>query len=131
MSMEEGKMATELTQEIVAKLESEQIIWFGSVRPDGRPHLAPIWFVWHAGSIFIGTDPISVKSSNIRSNPRVVVALENGTNPVICEGSAKPVSTPWTDDLLAAFFQKYEWDLNKEDVYNDVIEIVPEKWLAW
>jgi F420H(2)-dependent biliverdin reductase len=120
-----------LTPEIVAKLEKEQIVWFSSVRPDGRAHLAPIWFVWHAGRFYIGTDPKSVKSSNIRQNPKVALALENGTNPVICEGSARPVATPWPEDLLAAFYGKYEWDLNTEDVYNDVIEIIPEKWLAW
>jgi F420H(2)-dependent biliverdin reductase len=120
-----------LSPELEAKLANEQIIWFSSVRTDGRPHLAPIWFVFHAGRFYIGTDPKSVKSANIRSNPRVALALENGTNPVICEGQARPVALPWPDDLLAAFYQKYEWDLNKEDRYNDVIEITPEKWLTW
>jgi F420H(2)-dependent biliverdin reductase len=124
-------MAVPLTQEMIEKLEKQQNIWFSSVRPDGRPHLAPVWFVWHAGRIYIGTDPKSVKSDNLRQNPRVALALEDGTNPVICEGTAKPVPSPWPEDLLAAFYKKYEWNLLTEDVYNDVIEITPEKWLAW
>ena len=113
------------------KLEQQKVIWFGSVRPDGRPHLAPIWFVWLAGRIYVSTEPNSVKSRNIRRNPRVVLALEDGTNPVICEGTAQMVSAPWSEELLAAFYQKYEWDLNKEEQYNQVIEIAPEKWLSW
>lgn len=118
-------------EQALPRLEREQNIWFGSVRPDGRPHLAPVWFVWHAGKIFIGTDPKSVKSQNIQGNPRVTLALEDGTHPLICEGTAGVVDPPWTEDLLAAFFQKYEWDLNKEAQYNQVVEVTPIKWLNW
>jgi len=121
----------EPTAEVVAKLESKQNIWFGSVRADGRPHLVPVWFVWHNGCFYIGTDPKSVKSHNIRRDGRVVLALEDGSHPVICEGRAQPVEKPWPEPLLTAFYNKYEWDLNKEAQYNDVIEITPEKWLFW
>ncbi len=124
-------MAASPTQEMIARLESEQNIWFCSVRPDGRPHMAPVWFVWHQGKLYIGTDPKSVKAANIRENPQVVLALEEGTHPVICEGSARPVPRPWPETLLAAFFSKYEWDMNKESQYNDVIEVTPERWLSW
>ncbi len=124
-------MAGAPSEEQVARLESQQTIWISSVRPDGRPHLVPVWFVWHAGKIFIGTDPKSVKSSNICRNPRVALALEDGTHPLICEGSARLVERPWPEPLLAAFFKKYEWDMNQEVQYNQVIEISPEKWLAW
>ncbi len=124
-------MAAALTQEMITKLESQQVIWFSSVRPDGRPHLAPVWFVWHEDKIYIGTDPKSVKIRNIRSNARVALALEDGEHPVICEGTARRLENPWPDSLLSAFFKKYEWDLNKEEQYNAVVEITPEKWLAW
>ncbi len=124
-------MAVELKDEMIERLESQQNIWFGSVRPDGRPHLAPIWFVWHNNKIYISTDPKSVKSHNVRKNSRVTLALEDGTHPVICEGTARPVEQPWPEDLLAAFYKKYEWDLLKEAQYTDVIEVSPEKWLSW
>jgi len=124
-------MAQTPSQQALEKLQKMQVIWFGSVRPDGRPHLAPIWFVWHAGRIYVSTDPKSVKSRNISGNRRVVLALEDGTNPVICEGTAYLLPPPWPEDLLAAFFQKYEWDLTKEEQYNQVIEVIPEKWLSW
>jgi hypothetical protein len=67
-------------------LEKQANIWFTSVRPDGRPHMVPIWFVYHDEKIFIGIDPASVKSRNIQHNPQVVMALEDGTHPLICEG---------------------------------------------
>ncbi len=75
--------------------------------------------------------PKSIKSGNIRANPRVTLALEDGTHPLICEGTARLVAAPWSEEIKAAFFQKYEWDLDKETQYNQVIEVMPEKWLAW
>jgi PPOX class probable F420-dependent enzyme len=124
-------MAQSPSQADVEKLQSQQVIWFSSIRPDGRPHLVPIWFVWHAERIYVSTDPKSVKSKNIRANPRVTLALEDGAHPVICEGTAQVVAAPWAEDLKAVFFQKYEWDLDKEQQYNELIEVVPAKWLSW
>ena len=124
-------MAAALSSEIIEKLESRQNLWFSSVRPDGRPHLVPVWFVWFEGKIYISTEPKSVKSQNIRANPQVVVALEDGAKPVICEGTALPVERPWSEGLLGAFFRKYEWDLLKDEQYNDVIEVSPQRWLSW
>ncbi|RPI33334.1 MAG: pyridoxamine 5'-phosphate oxidase [Chloroflexota bacterium] len=120
-----------ISTEAQKRLETEQNIWMGSVRPDGRPHLAPIWFVWEAGKIYVSTDPKSVKAHNIQSNPRVVMALESGLKPVICEGSAETVSAPWPEEIIAAFLKKYEWDITKEEQYNQLIAITPDRWLVW
>ncbi len=124
-------MPTTLSPEMESKLVSQRNLWFSSVRADGRPHLVPVWFVWHAGKIYIGTDPHSIKVKNICANPQVAVALEDGVKPVICEGAARPVERPWPEDLLGAFFQKYEWDLKTEAQYNYIVEITPERWLGW
>ncbi len=119
------------SQTIVDLLTSQQNIWIASVRADGRPHLVPVWFVWYQEKIYFGTETRSVKATNLRSNPHVSAALEDGTHPVICEGLARPFPRPWTDDLIAAFMAKYEWDLDKEPQYHDVWEITPETWLHW
>ena len=124
-------MAQTPAQEALEKLESQKVIWFSSVRPDGRPHLVPIWFVWIGRRIYVSTEPKSVKIRNIRANPRVTLALEDGSHPLICEGTARLVPAPWTEEIKAGFYQKYEWDLEKEAQYNQVIEVTPEKWLAW
>ncbi len=124
-------MSSALSDEAVIRLEEGTNIWFGSVRPDGRPHLAPVWFVFWEGRLYISTDPHSVKSHNIDQNPQVVLALEDGTHPVMCEGMARPLSSPYPRGLLAAFFEKYEWDLEKEQIYQRPIEITPTKWIAW
>ncbi len=113
------------------KLETERNIWLASVRPDGRPHLVPIWFAWCSDKLYICTEPSSVKGRNLLRNPCVALALENGSEPLICEGQAEPVSVPWPADVIALFRQKYDWDVSTEDQYTELIEVTPEKWLAW
>ena len=119
----------DISPETLTSLESQQNIWFSSVRPNGRPHLTPVWFVWLAGKFYCGIDPHSVKSRNIHHNHHVVLALEDGTNPIICEGTAQVLEPPYPEPLLEAFFKKYEWNLRKEEQFNQVVEITPVKWL--
>ena len=37
------------------RLRTDQIAWLGTVRPDGRPHLVPIWFLWDGESVLFFT----------------------------------------------------------------------------
>jgi PPOX class probable F420-dependent enzyme len=120
---------TSLSSEVLTRLESQPNIWFSSVRPDGRPHLTPVWFVWQAGKFYFGIDPKSVKSRNIQHNPRVALALEDGTNPVIIEGIARLVALPLPESLIGAFYKKYEWNLLTEEQFNQWIEVTPTKWV--
>jgi general stress protein 26 len=124
-------MTSSLSIEARQKLKTQQVIWFGSVRPDGRPHLAPVWYVWFEEKIYLGTDPKSVKADNIRTNPKVVVALQDGEHPVICEGLASILTPPIRADILAAFYEKYEWKIENDERYNLLVSIEPRKWLIW
>ena len=120
-----------LTPDAIEKLQNSKNIWFGSVRPDGRPHLTPVWFVFWQDHLFVSIDPKSIKRKNITQNPNVVLALEEGNHPVICEGRAKPIQPPYAEEMLALFQQKYDWDINGEAQYNVVVEVLPQKWLVW
>jgi PPOX class probable F420-dependent enzyme len=113
------------------KLETARNIWLSSVRPDGRPHLVPIWFAWHADKVYVCTDPSSVKGRNILQNPRMALALEDGDQPVICEGRAAVIPAPWPQAVMAVFRRKYDWDISSEGQYTELIEVTPDKWLTW
>jgi hypothetical protein len=121
----------DLTVEAQRKLETAENIWFGSVRPDGRPHLAPVWFAWTDGKLYICVEERSVKAHNVAGNPQVVLALEDGLNPVICEGTAIPFPAPLPRDIVAIFQKKYNWDISSDGQYDRLLEITPTKWLAW
>jgi len=117
--------------EKIPLLTSQANIWFSCARSDGRPHLTPVWFVWHAGKIYIGIDPMSVKSRALQRNPQAALALEDGSHPLICEGLAQIIEPPYEAELLTAFMQKYEWDMTSEKQFHQVVEVTPVKWLSW
>lgn len=113
------------------RLEREANIWLATTRPDGRPHLVPIWFVWHDQKIYILTTLSTVKAKNLLANPRASVALESGSQPVIAECTAQLVEKPYPDELSAAFRRKYDWDITRDGEYDGLFALTPQKWLAW
>jgi hypothetical protein len=121
----------DLSQETLGKLEVNTNIWVATVRPDGRPHLVPVWFVLHDHKIYLSIDPASVKSRNISRNPQVALALEDGSHPIICEGEAHQVLVPYPEDVIQRFSMKYGWDILTENQYNLLVEVTPRKWLSW
>lgn len=122
---------TTLSPDAQTRLESEANIWLASVRPDGRPHMAPVWFAWHNGKLYACIQSQSVKAGNIRQNPRVSLALEDGSKVLICEGTAAFRSTPWPPEVTGIFKRKYNWDITSDGDYDRLLEITPVKWLAW
>jgi len=115
-----------LDSKVEQRLQTEQNLWLATVRPDGSPHLVPIWFVWVDGKIYLCTGGNSVKVRNLMQNPHVSIALEDGVHPLVIEGLAKPIGvTP--KPVIAAFKKKYDWDISTDDEYNQVVEIEPQK----
>jgi hypothetical protein len=120
-----------LDEEVISRLETERNIWIATVRADKRPHLVPIWFVYTAGNFYICIEPNSVKAKNMLVNPNAYLALENGSNPVICEGNASTLGHKHPENIVRLFLEKYEWNIDQEERYTDLFVIKPLKWLIW
>jgi hypothetical protein len=112
------------------KLAQGQNIWIATVRPDARPHLVPVWFVWHKSRFYLSVDPASVKAKNLRYNSMVSLALEEGSHPVICEGVARVLDVA-PAGVPEAFQEKYDWAIEEESQYTALVEVIPSRWLAW
>jgi len=102
-------------------------VWFASVRPDGRPHLVPIWFVVDGERWYVCTSPASVKARNLQANPSVSLALEDGDHPYVVEGQARPVDL--TDGVVQKFKAKYDWDITADSQYTQLIEVTVSRQL--
>lgn len=99
------------TPELVKRLARERIVWMCTLRPDGSPHVTPVWFVHRDGAWWVGTDGRSVKVRNVTADPRVSLAVEGGAAPVVAEGHAR-VRRDFPDAVVAAFADKYDgWDV--------------------
>ncbi len=96
-------------------------IWVATVRPDGRPHLAPVWFVAMNGHWYFVTDPKSVKARNLHSNSRIALSLEDGNDPLVVEGEASPVQP--SAEIIRLFKEKYDWDITMDSQYSEVYEV--------
>jgi PPOX class probable F420-dependent enzyme len=72
-----------------------------TTRADGRPHVAPIWFVLDGDDVVFTTSETSVKGRTLRRDPRVAVVVDDDDPPfafVLVEGAAELSIDP--DELL-------------------------------
>lgn len=117
----------------VDRLEQERNIWMTTVRADGRPHLAPVWFVYVDDRLWVGTGLDSVRVKNLLANPGASVSLESGNEPVVGEGTVVVHETERPPAVVQAFLQKYEWDITVEQDVDlgrvALLEFRPHRWL--
>jgi F420H(2)-dependent biliverdin reductase len=73
------------TAGVKERLGKERNIWIATVRPDGRPHIVPVWFACIDDKVYLCIEPQSVKGRNLATNRNVALALEDGSHPIICE----------------------------------------------
>ncbi len=70
-----------------------------TTRKDGRPHVAPIWFVLDGDTLIFNTGEDTVKGTGIRRDPRIALCVDDEKPPfsfLIVEGTAELI-----DDLDA------------------------------
>jgi hypothetical protein len=94
-------------------LEQASIYWLVTVRPEGRPHVTPLFAVWLADAIYFCTGPTERKARNLADSPHCVIIT--GCNvldghDLTVEGDALRV----TDDaglkaVAAQYASKYNW----------------------
>jgi PPOX class probable F420-dependent enzyme len=87
-------MAREMTPDEVRAflIEGTRTAMLATVRADGRPHVAPVWFVLNGDDIIFNTGAKTVKGKTLRRDPRVSLAVDDATPPfsfVVVEGIAE------------------------------------------
>ena len=122
------------------RLRKNLIIWLSSVRPDGRPHLVPVWFLWDGKKILIFSQPNTQKIRNLRQNTNVILALDDtkdGEDVVMLEGKAEFLNDPAVNPTLPAYAAKYNSELKSMGYtaeamaaeYAQAIRITPTRFL--
>lgn len=125
---------------VIERLTIAEAYWLGTVTPDGRPHVVPIWGTLFDGELFIETGAAkTMKNRNLRANPNVVVHLDGINDVVIVRGSIE-LTRP--DDgfrrrLADAMYAKYhpgypEYEPEPE-LWDDghVFRVAATSVLAW
>jgi PPOX class probable F420-dependent enzyme len=86
--------------EIERRLALSHDFWVATVRPDGRPHVTPVWGVWLADRIWFSSSRQSRKARNLAADPRCTITTDDALNPVVVDGVAERVTDA---EPIAAF----------------------------
>ena len=70
----------------VERLIRSHDYWLATVRPDGHPHVMPVWGVWAEDAFWFSSAKDSRKVRNLATNPNAVVTTDNPLDPVVVEG---------------------------------------------
>ena len=92
------------------RLAAAQSYWVATTRPDGRPHLMPLWAAWHAGRLWFEGGAATRRARNLAAEPWLSIGIdlpEDGA--VVVEGTAQRHLgvAPGLADALVAAFGKY------------------------
>jgi PPOX class probable F420-dependent enzyme len=70
-----------LTEDQVRLLEQPHVAILATADSSGRPHAAPIWYLFEEGEIIMSTGRDSKKARNIAVNPQVVLVVDEKQPP--------------------------------------------------
>jgi PPOX class probable F420-dependent enzyme len=95
-----------------ARLTRSRSYWLATVRPDGRPHVMPVWAVWDGVLLWFSSSLDSRKVRNLRGQPHCCVTTEDPTEPVVLEGEATIETDPaairrYLDEMNAKYETAY------------------------
>lgn len=103
------------------RLTAAHDYWLATVRPDGRPHVMPVWGVWLDGAAWFSSGRRSRKARNLAAEPRCTLTTDDARNPVVVEGAAERLADPRS---IAAFVTavnaKYDAAVTVEFQHPDV-----------
>jgi PPOX class probable F420-dependent enzyme len=111
-------------QEIDAYLAGPHVAHFASIRPDGTPHVSPVWYQWEDGKITVVSGDSAVKTRNVRKNPKVAISVATDEWPyqyVILEGDAT-IESENLRETVRSIFSRYEGAERGEQDANELIE---------
>jgi PPOX class probable F420-dependent enzyme len=123
------------------RLQTEPMIWLSSVKPNGDPHMVPVWFLWDGNTVLIFSQPDTQKMRNLQHNSHVMLALdtaEDGGDIVMLKGTAELDETANAEAAFPAYAQKYAQQLQSfgwtiesmAQSYSKAIRVTPTKFLG-
>src|SRR4051794_6470976 len=96
------------------RLGQSRNYYLASTRPDGSPHVMPIWGIWVEGMFYFSTGRESRKARNLAQNARCVICTDRAEAAAILEGVAAEVrDSRLLKKLDAPYHKKYKpWHLD-------------------
>lgn len=120
------------------RMNDALIYWVASVRPDGRPHLTPIWGAWVDDSFWMEGGANTRRFKNLAANAATVITVERGNDAIMLEGQALrayELDAAVTHRLLQGYAKYIKSHGFQADPANwadgGIWRVRPRKVLAW
>lgn len=125
-----------------AFLDLRLIATLGTLNDDGSILLTPIWYVFEADRLFVGTSSASRKVRNVLARPRATLLIDQrahgGTRWVSAAGTTEVIHGEAARAINARIRARYLTDAGEEaygpvlTIADDVVIVLtPESWQAW
>ena len=129
-------MAAIISAPLEERLREESIAWITTVRSDGTPQPAPVWFLWQDGGFLIYSQPSARKIRNIAGNPIVAINLnsdDQGGKIAVFVGKASVDLEAARANEIPEFLEKYREGIRQIDMtpesmaaeYSAAIRVTP------
>ena len=87
-----------------------------TTRPDGRPHMMPVWGIWLEGVFYFSSGRTSRKVRNLSVNPSCVISIEENGESVIVEGLAEETADKAVlQQCYEIYSAKYHWEMETNE----------------
>jgi nitroimidazol reductase NimA-like FMN-containing flavoprotein (pyridoxamine 5'-phosphate oxidase superfamily) len=120
--------------EIERRLTVSHDYWVATVRPDGRPHVMPVWGVWLDGRLWFSSGLRSRKARNVAAEPRCTMTTDQAQDPVVLDGLAEQVvNADGIAAFLAAMNGKYDAGMTADfldPAVNGTFAVRPQRVIA-
>ncbi len=140
-----GRAIAMTAPEVDEFLATERTCRVATAGLDGRPHVAPLWFVWDGASLWLSSVVRSQRWTDLMRDPRVAVVVDAGVaynelRGVELSGAVVPVGgvprTATADPSLAEperlFADKYTSGvMAPPDGRHGWLRLTPEKLVSW
>jgi PPOX class probable F420-dependent enzyme len=95
--------------------------WLATTRPDGRPHVMPVWGLWWDDAMWFSSGLRSSKARNLAADTRCAITTDDAQEPVVVQGTAAIVRDLDTiRDFAERVDAKYETDYGADFYDPDV-----------
>jgi PPOX class probable F420-dependent enzyme len=108
-----------------------------TTRPDGSPHVVPVWFVVDGGDVVFTCAGDSVKARNLRHDPRIAISVDDDEFPYTFAGVSGSVAIAerpddllaWTTRIAARYVPDRAEEFGRRDAELDdwVVRVRPER----
>lgn len=122
------------------------VVHLATTRPDGSPHVVPLWFVWREEAVYVSCRRESATWRNAIRDPRVALSFSTGRTwgdyaGMVVAGRAEPLvpEHPALRGVMSQWFEKYRLLLSgggfrdyAEQVDNPgMLRVRPERLASW